>query len=342
MTCVAAIDSGGTHTNMRIVDSTSGAVVSMAFESSLASNRLDRELRELLAILFSAICTNDVGQPAAIWISTAGYAEPTRVRFERLLRESLGSYDGQLGVCNDAATLLLANDPDLVIVVAGTGSGAIARSQAGEVIVRGGDEWVVADHGSAFWLGLDGIRAAYNAHQGGAKTALLASLVDHYRSFYSIEEGDLSATISEIARNLAGAGTNTKPVIANFAPRVTHQAALGDELAREIVRRSVDELAGAAVTVYRQLVTHERDRDVFPRFLVNGSVAYHSSFYSEVLTASLDQLLFDVRENLKCKVAVDFQLNGLENALLLADRLAAGEPIEQLDRYHPYSLLGPR
>lgn len=342
MTVVAAVDSGGTHTNVRVLDTTSQRAVHFELERSLTNNRSNLELHDVLANLLTTLRTNDLGEPDAIWISAAGYSTPTRGRFEKLLREAAVEFAGPIGLCNDAATLLLAHEPGLVAVVCGTGSVAMGRSEAGDVTVRGGDEWVVADYGSAFWLGLEGIRAAYHALEGGPETGLLASLVEHYMPLSACDEEDeRRAVVTEIARDLARAGTNTKPVIASFARQVTRQAELGDDQAQRIVRSAADDLATAAVRVYRQLAAVQAAGELLPRFLVSGSVAFNSRFYSETLTASIDQFLFDVRESLSCDVKTTFQLNGINEGIELAGRLAGDQEIPHLDNRHPFSVVLP-
>jgi len=322
-----------------VVDVDTREAVTFELDRSLTSNRTNAELSELLMRLMSAVTTNDLGQPSAMWVSAAGYAAPTRSRLEKLFRAAAGDFSGPVGLANDAVSLLLAHEPGVVAVVAGTGSVAMARTSEGNVIVRGGDEWVVADYGSAFWLGLNGVRAAYQALEGAAETALLGCLIEHYKPLRSDEDEDPRETVSEIARDLARAGTNTKPVIASFARQVTRQAELGDEPAQRIVRAAVDDLAAAAARVYRQLNSRVPDQDLLPRFVVSGSVAFNSRYYSESFTAALDQFLFDVRESLGSPIDVSYQLNGIGEGIELAERLLTATEISDLDPSHPYSLL---
>jgi N-acetylglucosamine kinase-like BadF-type ATPase len=238
---------------------------------------------------------------------------------------------------NDGVGLLLAHESELVAVIAGTGSVAMARNSVGEVITRGGDEWVVADYGSAFWLGLEGIRAAYRALEGGPDTALLNCLLQHFSPLKD-DDRDARVVVREIARRLASLGTDTKPTIASFAAQVTREAELGDVEAQKIVRRAVDDLAGAAARVYRELAAQVEGRVVAPRFLLIGSVGYRSPFYFEAFRASLAQFLFDVRESLGRSIDLECQLNGLPEALTLAQRLAEDKNIPVLDSEHPFSV----
>src|SRR5215471_7637546 len=247
MAYLVGVDSGGTHTNIRIMapDGTQKTVAEI--DRALGGARSNAELQQISGEIFSVIHSNTLGEPACVWIGAAGYSAATRHRLESAVADAIVDLNMRVGISNDAVSLLLARDSELVVIIAGTGSVAMARNPVGQVITRGGNEWVVADYGSAFWLGLNGIRAAFYALEGGPDTAMLNSLLEHFSPLKEDDgKSDIRTTVREIARKLAGLGTDTKPTIASFAPEVTRQAELGDDEAREIVRKAVDELAGSA------------------------------------------------------------------------------------------------
>lgn len=336
---LAGVDSGGTHTNIRIVTSEGNQVAVRETDRSLTSNRSDEELEAIFEEIFSEIRTHTLGQEAFVWISAAGYANSTRERFVRLLHSGVDRSGGRIGMCNDGVTLLLGHDEDTVIVIAGTGSVSMARTESGKVITRGGDEWVAADFGSAFWIGLNAIRAAYDDVEGGTETALRRCLAEHYRPLNARKSAEEApAVVRAIVRDLAGQGTDTKPRIASFARQVTRQAELGDEVAQTIVREAALGLARMAARVYRELAEHARPRVVPPRFLLNGSVASMSRFYAEAFRASLNQFLYNVRPTDQ-QVDLTIQLNATSEAIELARRLAANTKIPDLDDTHSYSAI---
>jgi len=340
MTYIVGVDTGGTHTNIRVV-SPDGIIQNVAeINKSLTSNRSDEELREVCAEIIRAIEVRTLGASACIWINAAGYSAASRRRLEEPLGAAIAEQDLRVGISNDAVGLLLAHDSELVVTIAGTGSVTMARDPSGQVISRGGDEWVVADYGSAFWLGLEGIRAAYRAFEGGPATALKNCLMNHFeprRPFGSRREE--SMLVRQIARDLASLGTDTKPTVAGFAPEVTRQAELGDDEAQKIVRRAADELAASAARVYRELAAGADGRIVPTRFLLSGSVGYRSQFYFEAFRASLDQFLFDVREATGRTLELELQLNGLADSLIMAQHIADDRVIANLDELHPFVIL---
>lgn len=340
MTYLIGVDSGGTHTNIRIITPHGHEQTVPELDKSLAGNRSDDELRTVLAYVVTAVSGLVRSSDVSMWISAAGYAESTRSRFDALVRDAARDVDWRVGIANDAVGLLLAHEPHKIAIVAGTGSVAMARCASGEVIARGGDGWVVADYGAAFWMGLDGIRAAYHALEGGPDTALLRSLVEHYRPLERDAHSDnIAALVREVARRLTELGRDTKPTIASFATQVTRQAELGDDEARRIVAKSVNDLASSAARVYRELALKLPDSVVPPRFLLSGSVASRSPAYNHGLRAFLAELLSDVSANLGRELELTTQLNGLSEAIVLARRLAEDEYIGNIDEHHQYSVL---
>ena len=339
MTYLVGVDSGGTHTNINILapDGTQRRVPEI--DRALGGARYPDELREIGREIFSVVHSITRGEPACVWIGAAGYSAATRDRLEPVVAGAIADLNMRVGLSNDAVSLLLANDPELVVIIAGTGSVAMARSPAGQVITRGGDEWVVADYGSAFWMGLNGIRAAYRAMEGGPETALLSSLRGHFDRLRDNDtRREVRVTVKEIARKLASRGTETKSTIASFAPEVTRQAELGDEVAQDIVDNAVDDLVKAAARVYIELASQAEGRPVAPRFLLTGSVGYRSTFYFEAFNAKLNQTLFNVRESTGRPVELERQLNGLSEALINAGSLAKDNDIPVLDEAHPYCI----
>jgi N-acetylglucosamine kinase-like BadF-type ATPase len=340
MTYLVGIDSGGTHTNIRLLTPDGEQKTISEIDKSLSSTRSNSELRAVFNDIFSAIHGHTLGRPTCAWINSAGFSAASRRRFEDLLTEAIKDLDICVGLSNDAIGIMLAHESEVVTIIAGTGSVAMARTPAGDVITRGGDEWVASDYGSAYWLGLVGIRVAYSALEGGPETALLKCLVERFSPLHDGAERATREVVQEISRRLASLGTDTKPTIASFAPQVTRQAELGDDEAQKIVRKAADDLASASSRVYREIAAQAEGRVVIPRFLISGSVAYRSPFYFETLKASLDQFLFDVRESIDHPVELTHQLNGLDEALVLAKRLADGGKIASLDDQHPFSVCG--
>ncbi|MEM9666279.1 MAG: BadF/BadG/BcrA/BcrD ATPase family protein [Bacteroidota bacterium] len=67
-----------------------------------------------------------------------------------------------------------------VLVIAGTGSSVLARTQAGTLVRAGGWGYLLGDEGSGYALGLAGLRAVARAMDGGSPTPLTTMLAARY------------------------------------------------------------------------------------------------------------------------------------------------------------------
>lgn len=145
---------------------------------------------------------------------------------------------------NDASIALagaLAGRPG-VIVVAGTGSVAFGRDPSDRETRVGGWGYLFGDEGSAFALGLAGVRAALRAHDGvGPRTALEARIPQHF-----------GRRVTEIPP-LYYEGRLERSEIAAAAPAVTGAAASGDPVALPLVAEAAQALAAFAAAVIARL-----------------------------------------------------------------------------------------
>ncbi len=140
----------------------------------------------------------------------------------------------ELVVSNDVTPLVLGAPPDTghIVVVCGTGSAFLATDGRSAPVRVGGCEYLGSDEGSAFDLGLRGLRAAVRASDGrGPRTALSDLLA-----------AQAGAPVAELARDLAAAPFPKVPVAA-LAPVVLQAWQSGDEAAAAVVAAVLDELA---------------------------------------------------------------------------------------------------
>jgi N-acetylglucosamine kinase-like BadF-type ATPase len=130
----------------------------------------------------------------------------------------------------------LAGGPG-VVVIAGTGSSALARNAAGQTAQAGGWGWLVDDCGGGYWLALRGLAAACEGEDGrGPATALGARAM----AFFAV------SGLRELLRELH-AGRRDRAAVAAFAREVRTAASVGDPVALRLVRAAADELLRMAV-----------------------------------------------------------------------------------------------
>jgi N-acetylglucosamine kinase-like BadF-type ATPase len=192
-----------------------------------------------------------LGQVTRTCFGLAGLSNPA-------VREWAGSavaelVGGELLLCGDEEIALdaaFAGGPG-ILVVAGTGSNAIGRSNAGEIFGAGGWGPVLGDEGSGMWIGLEAIRMALRAQDrtglGGTPTSLLREIERHWK-LNSL--GELVAY-----GNQRGDCDHTAPDFASLTPVVARCADVGDPLAVEVLTRAGEQLAELVALVFRKMNT---------------------------------------------------------------------------------------
>lgn len=138
-----------------------------------------------------------------------------------------------LVVSNDVTPLLLnaSAEASLVIAVCGTGSGFLATDGRSAPARVGGCEYLGSDEGSAFDLGLRGLRAAVRGLDGRAPVTALSDLLT----------AQAGAPVAELARGLARLPF-PKSRVAALAPIVLQAWLDSDPAAAGVVHEVIGEL----------------------------------------------------------------------------------------------------
>lgn len=134
-------------------------------------------------------------------------------------------------IVHDADIALEAafEDQGGIMVIAGTGSVALARTNSGETKRVGGWGYRIGDEGSGYVLGLLGLRAYAHAIDGGPETALTHRIAVEF---------DIRSASDLILRVY-----EEKMPLQKVAPLVSRVAGDGDEVALKIVKEQTIELA---------------------------------------------------------------------------------------------------
>ena len=174
----------------------------------------------------------------------AGVDRPGEDATVRSLLRRLG-FRGNAVVVNDAVIAIAAGAHDRVgvVVIAGTGSIAYGIDRQGRTARAGGLGPMLADEGSAGWIGHKALLAAVRASEGRGAPTQLMDAVFHALSVTSLP--DLPA--------MAYGGGLTRERLGELAPTVIGVAQQGDAVAAGILEEASFELASAARSVVRQL-----------------------------------------------------------------------------------------
>jgi N-acetylglucosamine kinase-like BadF-type ATPase len=178
---------------------------------------------------------------ACLGLAGVGRAEE-RDRMAAWARETLAA--DHVAVMTDAEILFAAGTPPAwgIVLIAGTGSLALGRTQDGATDRCGGWGPLLGDEGSGYSIALAGLRAAARMADGrGPATALLATL---QQRLGAAAPADLVARVHDPA--------SSRDRIAALATDVV-AAAAGDGVAEQIVAGAADELAHLVTTLAHRL-----------------------------------------------------------------------------------------
>ncbi len=141
---------------------------------------------------------------------------------------------GELWVTNDVAPLLVHDGrvADRVAVVCGTGTGFCGvHPAAGRIARASGREYLLADEGGGFDLGLQGLRAVVRADDGRGPVTRLTDRLTPWR-------GVAVAELVEVVHS----SPEPKLLISSFAEHVLAAAQEGDGCSRRITAAAAAEL----------------------------------------------------------------------------------------------------
>ncbi|WNQ10769.1 BadF/BadG/BcrA/BcrD ATPase family protein [Paenibacillus aurantius] len=129
-----------------------------------------------------------------------------------------------------------------ILVIAGTGSAAAARTEEGRLLSCGGWGPWFGDEGSGYWLGCEALRAAARAADGrGERTRLEELLAERL--------GLPSFAMEEAVRRLYGSWGRKE--IASLTRQVAEAAAQGDAAALALLEQAAEHLAELAQALHR-------------------------------------------------------------------------------------------
>lgn len=247
---------------------------------------------------------------AAVSDALARAGLPLDSRFVSIVA-GISGYDGKVyGQAPDLATdrMTLLHDTVIahagalegkagVVVIAGTGSVAYARSKSGETALVGGWGYLFGDEGSAFWFVRDAIADAMRDADTAETNDLTPLILQHF------SQPSLRALVRAFY-----AGEISRAHLASLAPVIMQQAENGSERAAQHVRD------GAAALVL--LAKYAAERVGSPQ----ADVAFTGGMLrADVFSDSIDRWMHELLPGAK---RVPPHRDAAEGALLLAYRPA--------------------
>ena len=276
MSFFLALDAGGTKTDYVLADETrelarvrTGTIKRMRVDAETASQNLEVALSELSAttgISMAAVTRTCVG--------TAGESVPlVRDWLQESIRAKVG---GGLLILGDVEIALDAAFPGRsgVLVMAGTGSNVVGRTNGGLLAPAGGWGPVLADQGSGHRIGHESLRAIFLAKDEERPTTLLPAVLD----FWQLSSAD---HLVEYANSVPA------PDFSTLTGVVCQCAEQGDEIALAVLRQQGEELAYLVRLVIRRLRIAAKEEDWTPPVAFTGSIMEKVPPVRNALTAAV-------------------------------------------------------
>ena len=299
MSIVVGVDAGGTRTvavvaegerHLARAEGPAGAVRpgrAMAAAGTIAT-----------AVRAALVQTGRVrGDVLVVGASGVGREDELQALRDALRMEALA---GQLVVTTDIEIALVAafGDGPGIVLLAGTGSFAVARTADGSKRRQGGYGWRMGDEGSAYAVGEAALRAVALAEDGRGPATALAQAIRHQTrssSFNDLVRWSVAATPTEVAA---------------LATAVLEASDAGDAIAAAILSEAAAALARLVAGLQRGLP----DGATVPVALAGGLLAQPT--YRAAVRKALDQLTG--------VVTTDRPVEPVEGALDIGRRTAAG------------------
>ncbi len=236
------IDGGGSKTSCIIGDES----YVLGTGEGGASNVLrvgEAKAREAIADAVRQACAAAHVQPKQILRSCVGVAGGARPETTQIIRRIVSEQvTGEVEVVGDMVIAMEAASgvgPG-VIVIAGTGSIAYGRNEAGQTARAGGWGFAISDEGSGHWIGVKAVSAAMRAFDQGETTALLDSAMKTWG-------------LSSREQLIMAANASPPPDFAGLLPSVLSANEADDPAAHDILAQAGAELAALAKIVLARL-----------------------------------------------------------------------------------------
>ena len=256
-----AVDIGGTKTDYLLADETrelarvrTGTIKRMRTDASSAAANLDQALSQLTALTGIS--------PQAITRTCIGTAGETVPLVTTWLREAFAArVSGELIILGDVEIALDAafQGGIGVLAMAGTGSNVAGRMPNGTLVTAGGWGPELADQGSGYKIGRQGLRAALLARDEQLPSILLQAVLD----FWQLASLDLL---------IEYANSRPAPDFSRLTEVVVRCANLGDVVAAEVLRREGEDLGWLVRVVLRRVHSASPADAPLPSLAFTGSI----------------------------------------------------------------------
>lgn len=305
---VFGLDGGGTSTRLRFADGDNRAIWEGRGEginpNALQSAQVVERLSALFGEAFAATGLSATDFSAGCMGVAGTDRGPERAEFTELARVKLG-FPCPVRVTSDPDIALVGalERVDGYLLIAGTGSIAIARLADGTRFRAGGLGHYLSDEGSAFYVGFQAIRRALRSSEGrDLPTVMMGPLLAHF-GLASPQD-----FVPLIYRRF------DKAAVAGAASLVERHREAGDPLAVAIMAEARDELVSLVGSVRESV----REGLAEPAIALTGGLFEHNAWLKDAVRAALSEDFPEIAQ-------VEPRRDGAFGACMLALDLIRGE-----------------
>ncbi|MFO7928442.1 MAG: BadF/BadG/BcrA/BcrD ATPase family protein [Candidatus Humimicrobiaceae bacterium] len=281
MDYILGVDGGGTKTIARITGTKGNTLAQKeAASSNYHSVGLKKATKNLNDAVFS--CIETMGENVRFISSCFGFAgynteEEGKYYKKIVFNDRLSSYlnKDKVRIFNDTRVGLAAGSDkeNKLILIAGTGSNCIGVNEDGMQAKANGWDYILADEGSGYSIGLKALRAVARSYDGRGDKTLLYNMVIEKLNLDSFDEL-VQWTYQQ---------PFSKDRIGSLSKIVCAAAQKGDRVSQKILHEEADEAIITATTVIKKLGIGKKDFDLV---LVGGNFKCEE-FFKNIITEDL-------------------------------------------------------
>ncbi len=279
MEYILGVDGGGSKTTVQIAD-IKGKIVAevVSGASSYKSVGISKAIENLNMAVFSAINNLKTHDDVRFISSCFGFAgndaeEDSKTYKEIVFNNKLGRYldPERTIICNDTriGIELGGKNNNKIIVIAGTGSNCLGINEDGDQIRASGWDYILADEGSGYAVGLKALKAVMRAYDGRGKKTLLSETI--------LKELNLKKVLDLV--RWAYNEPFSKVRIGALAKTVSVTAQMGDRISMDILVKEAEEAAVSVITVADKLGFKNKNFDL----IFTGSLFKCEEHFKNVL-----------------------------------------------------------
>ena len=274
---VLGIDAGGSHTRCQIANE-DGHIAALGYGGPANTNFVSSRSAQSAVTRAVSSALKSFGRPIEAVVIAGPHLPPA---VAALVSELVGTEDitfvDEFEACLAAGLRRAARrsvrEPG-VVIMSGTGSFCRGRNAMGEEQYVGGWGPLIGDEGSGYDLGQEALRAVVRAHDGRGKETLLMELLLTQLKLDEVQDLKKCLYKPPVRRHR----------IAGLARHVFEAAAVGDEVAEEILQNGGMRLADLSRPVLEGLFD---SGEVFP-VVLSGGILRERSLLTDRLMGEIE------------------------------------------------------